>query len=412
MRLKMDVADVQLGMYVAELDRPWLESPFLFQGFVLDSEDDLETLREHCNYVFVDDEKSVDPQAAREAASGKGREEKESPEEPDSENSANAAKSFRSNIKRAVQTFKRSTGSVIKFFDDARLGKSIDTNDAKAVVSDLVTTITNNVNTALWLTSLRNRTEEGAAHCLNTSILSVAFARHLGYSHDQMQLVGLGALLHDIGFARTPKSILEKPGELTDKEYATVKKHPRDGHAVLKLTHQIPDEALDIVLHHHERLDGSGYPDGLKGEELGEMVRVVAIADAYDSMTSERVYRKAIAPQDALTTLHKRAAEEFGQSLMEEFIKCVGIYPIGSLVLLNTGALGVVVSSNPDARLKPLILMVRDEQGRDLYPRKLVNLATLSAHQGEGAWSISRVVRPGDYGIDIAAIAAEDMNFS
>lgn len=410
MRLKIDVADVRLGMYVAELDRPWLDSPFLFQGFVLDSEDDLATLREHCNYVFVDDEKSVDPAAVREAVSGisSGTRAKV---EAVPEASGETADSFRHNIKRAVQTFKRSTSSVIKFFDDARLGKSIDTDDAKAVVSDLVTTITNNVNTALWLTSLRNRTEQAAAHCLNTSILAVAFARHMGYSHEQMQIVGLGALLHDIGFARTPVAILEKPDELTDKEYTIVQKHPKDGHAVLKLTQQVPPEALDIVLHHHEREDGSGYPDGLKGEEISESVRLVSIADAYDSMTSDRPYRKALPPQDALTTLHKRSGSEFGQSLMEEFIKCVGIYPIGSLVLLNTGALGVVVSSNPDARLKPLILMVRDEQGRDVYPRKLVNLATLAAHQGEGAWAISRVVRPEDYGIDIAAIAAEDMNF-
>lgn len=411
MRVKMDVADVTLGMYVAELDRPWLDSPFLFQGFILDSEEDLETLRETCNYVFVDEEKSADPEAVREASSSdrpRTRIDKERPQPKDSESTVD---SFRSNIKRAVNTFKQSTGSVIKFFDDSRLGKSIDTEDAKAVVSELVTTISTNVNTALWLTSLRSRTEEAAAHCLNTSILSIAFARHLGYSHDKMQIVGLGALLHDIGFARTPVNILQKPGALTDKEYEIVKKHPKDGYAVLKLTQQIPDEALDIVLHHHEREDGSGYPDGLKGSEIAEAVRLVAIADAYDSMTSERPYRKAIAPQDALTTLHKRSGNQFGQSLMEEFIKCVGIYPIGSLVLLNTGALGVVVSSNPDARLKPLILLVRDEEGRDVRPRKLVNLATIAAHLGEGGWSISRVVRPKDYGIDIAAIAAEDMNF-
>ena len=412
MRLKMDVADVGLGMYVAELDRPWLDSPFLFQGFILDSEDDLAKLREHCNYVYVDDEKSVDPAAVREAVSGISSVCTEDDTDEERDTSGTTAASFRNNIKRAVQTFQRSTGSVIKFFDDARLGKSIDTEDAKAVVSDLVTTITNNVNTALWLTSLRNRTEAAATHCLNTSILAVAFARHMGYSQDQMQIVGLGALLHDIGFARTPVAILEKPDELTEKEFAIVQKHPRDGHAVLKLTQQIPPEALDIVLHHHEREDGSGYPDGLKGEEISESVRLVSIADAYDSMTSDRPYRKAIPPQDALTTLHKRSGSEFGQSLMEEFIKCVGIYPIGSLVLLNTGALGVVVSSNPDARLKPLILLVRDEQGRDIYPRKLVNLATLAAHQGERGWAISRVVRPDDYGIDIAAIAAEDMNFA
>src|SRR5690606_32177339 len=132
-------------------------------------------------------------------------------------------------------------------------------------------------------------------------------------------------------------------------------------------------------------------------------VRIVAIADMYDSMTTERVYRKALTPQDALTSMHKRAETDFGKRLAEELIKCVGIYPIGSLVVLNTGALGVVVSSNPDARLKPVILLVRDEQGRDVLPRKLVNLATLAGQHGTQAWSISRVVNPADYGVDISA---------
>src|SRR5690606_32797589 len=154
-----------------------------------------------------------------------------------------------------------------------------------------------------------------------------------------------------------------------------------------------------------------GYPDGLKAEAIPEAVRVVAIADMYDSMTTERVYRRAMAPQEALTAMHKRAEADFGKRLMEEFIKCVGIYPIGSLVVLNTGALGVVVSSNPDARLKPLLLMVRDEEGRDVQPRRLVNLATFAEQRTGPAWSISRVVNPDDYGVDIAAIAAEESRF-
>ncbi|HEX7029579.1 MAG TPA: HD-GYP domain-containing protein [Gammaproteobacteria bacterium] len=412
MRIKVDVEQVRIGMYVAALDRPWLESPFLFQGFVVETEEDLESLRSHCNYVFIDDVKSRDSEEVRrlmdetgataDASKSRDRQTVERIRQ-------GSVESFRQNLRNATQSFRRSTDGVIRFFNDMRLGKSIETEDAKVVVSELVTTISSNVNTALWLTNLRNQHEATASHCLNVSILALAFARHLGYSHEQLEEVGMGALLHDLGIARVPNNILNKPGNLTEEEFEIVKKHPRDGFNVLKLTREIPKGALDIVLRHHERVNGSGYPEGLKDEEIAEAVRVVAIADMYDSMTSERVYRKAMTPQDALTAMHKRAEADFGKRLMEEFIKCVGIYPIGSLVLLASGALGVVVSSNPEARLKPLILLVRDDRGKDVMPRKLVNLATHADRRSGADWAISRVVNPADYGVDISAIAADEM---
>ncbi|HEX6958184.1 MAG TPA: HD-GYP domain-containing protein [Ferrovibrio sp.] len=415
MRIKLDVEQIRVGMYIAALDRPWLESPFLFQGFLVETEDDLETLRKHCNYVFIDDVKSRDSDEVRRlidavgtTADATGKTDRQTAERVQQ----GSADSFRSNLRHATQSFRKSTDGVIRFFNDMRLGKSVETEDAKAIVSELVTTISSNVNTALWLTNLRTQHEATAAHCLNTSILALAFARHLGYPLEQLQEVGMGALLHDLGIARVPNAVLNKPGNLTEDEFEIVKKHPRDGYHVLKLTREIPAPALDIVLHHHERVNGSGYPDGLKDDEIREPVRIVAIADMYDSMTTERVYRKAMTPQDALTAMHKRAESDFGKRLMEEFIKCVGIYPIGSLVLLDTGALGVVVSSNPDARLKPLILLVRDEDGRNVFPRKLVNLATVSGQRSAQAWTVSRVVAPADYGIDIASIAAEEMRLN
>lgn len=413
MRIKVDVEEVTKGMYVAELDRPWLESPFLFQGFVIETDDDLATLREKCNYVFIDDQKSRDSSELRKLFEGLSPQQAVSGSNgqpvAEADGDPGSARSFKDNFERAVTTFKRSTSTVIRFFDDVRLGNSIDTEDAKGVVGELVSEITHNPNTALWLTSLRSRDEATANHCLNVAILALAFGRHLGYSHDRLQDLGLGALMHDVGVARTPKDILNKPGKLSQDEFEVMKKHPRDGYNVLRVTRNLPEASLEIILHHHERVDGSGYPDGLAGEDIKEHVRIVAIADVYDSMTSDRPYHEAKSPQDALTQMHKRAEQQFGRSLMEEFIKCVGIYPIGSLVVLETGALGVVMSSNPEARLKPLILLVRDEQGREVRPRKLVNLAQLAAQRGEKGWSISRTVNPKDYGVDISSIAAEEM---
>lgn len=405
MRIKVDVEQVQIGMYIAALDRPWLESPFLFQGFVVETEEELDTLREHCNYVFIDDTRSRDTEAVRkltEQANATLVIEKASrPEEQ-------ASALFRDQLQRAVKSIQRSTEGVIRFFNDMRLGRSVETSEAKAVVSELVSTISTNANTALWFTNLRSRHEEAAAHCMNTAILALAFARHLGYSHEQMQIIGLGALLHDLGIARVPARILESAEPLTDADVQLIHRHPRDAYNVLKLTRDFPPEALDIILHHHERVDGSGYPDGLSGDQISESVRIVAIANRYDSITSARTYRPAMMPPDALAEMHKRAEQDFGRRLMEEFIKCVGIYPVGSVVLLSTGAIGVVATSNPSARLKPQVLLVRDENGREVWPRRLVDLAAMSS-SGARQWSISRVVEPGDYGIDVSLIAEEEM---
>lgn len=406
MRIKVDVEQVQIGMYVAALDRPWLDSPFLFQGFIVETEEELAMLREHCNYVFIDDIQSRDTEALRqlkEQASATLVVEK-----PRSTGADPASDTFRNQLQRAVRTIQRSTEGVIRFFNDMRLGRSVETSEAKAVVSELVSTIATNSNAALWLTNLRARDEESAAHCMNTAILALAFARHLGYSHEQMQVIGLGALLHDLGIARLPDRIIKSSEPLSDEDEELIRRHPRDAYNVLKLTRDFPPEALDIILHHHERVDGTGYPDGLAGDEIAEPVRIVAIANRYDSITTPRPYRPALMPPDALAEMHKRAEQDFGRRLMEEFIKCVGIYPVGSVVLLSSGAVGVVASSNPAARLKPQVLLVRDEHGRDVLPRRLLDLAAMSS-TGLGQWSISRVVDPGDYGIDIALIAEEEL---
>lgn len=393
MQQKIATEDLQLGMYVAELDRPWLESPFLFQGFVIDSEEDLAKLRETCRFVYVDAERSVTASEQRNSAApvvGK----------------ADPVISFRTEHAQAVQEHRVASTRVIKLLDDIRLGQSITTEEARTVVGSLINVIARNANTAMWLTHLRRSDSATADHCLNVSILAIAFARHLGIPKEEIAVIGIGALLHDMGIARLPPEILQKPGKLDDAEYERVRLHPLEGESVLKLTKTLPTPSLQIVRWHHERLDGSGYPDGLKGEQIPRAVLVTAIADAYDAMTSARSYRAAITPQEALAELRKVAAFAFGEQLVQEFIRCVGIYPIGSLVQLSTGVIGVVVASNPGERLMPVVMQIRDAGGKEMRQRPLLNLATTVAHKQE-AVQISRVLNPQEYGIDISALVED-----
>lgn len=407
MKLKVDVEKLALGMYVAELDRPWLESPFLFQGFLIESEDDLERLRDVCRYVYVDDLKSRSlpeekhlKDALPAGASGDG-EESETPRPTPKRR--DAAEDFRAAYAEAREVYGRSTTRMIKMLDDIRLGKSLEVEESRTIVKGLVNTISRNTNTALWLTNLQSRSQETANHCLNVAILSVAFAQYLGVPKAKLVEIGIGALLHDVGIMRLPDSITRKTGKLTQEEYQTLQTHPVSGEGVLKLTRTLPDLSLRIVRSHHERIDGTGYPDRLKGEQIPREVLLVAISDVYDAMTSDRTYTETLTPQEALTTIHRNAERDFGRELVESFIRCLGIYPIGSLVLLSNGALGLVMTSNPESRLRPVVMLVRDADGSRNTRQALLNLAG----KGTGETRIERVVDPRDYGIDVAELAEQ-----
>lgn len=422
MKHQISTDKLKIGMYVAELDRPWLESPFLFQGFVIDDDEDLDKLRECCEFVYVDEERSqVSVKTAIDSAGDEGSRKQaedfhvgaavssvnKQPDQKIAENASPSSASFQAEYEHAREVRTTAHSNTIKVLDDVRLGRSVDADEARQVVGGLINTISRNASTALWLTNLRSKNAYIADHSINTSILAIAFARHLGLPKAEIATIGIGALLHDVGMMRVPNDILEKPGPLSDEEFGVVKRHPAEGQAVLKLTQHMPDSCLRIVRSHHERLDGSGYPDGLQGEDIPVSVLIVAVADVYDAMIADRPYRHGVSPQEALTTLHKEAKDHFGRDLIEEFIKCIGIYPIGSLVLLSNENLGIVMASNPKARLQPLVMLVRDAGGDMLKKRPLLDLS-IGGKDGAPTVQIERIVNPRDYNIDIAAIASQN----
>ena len=401
---KVDVINLRTGMYVAELDRPWVESPFLFQGFIIESEEDLAKLRESCKYVYVDDMKG--PQLAD------NRFIRRTPSTGAKTTIVGASQAekaaFTTDVKQMAQTRAKASASVTRVLGDVRLGKSLDTQESKVVVETLVDNISHNPNSMLWLTNLRQKHERTANHCLNVSILAIAFGRHLGMGEDELNKLGLGAMLHDVGKMRIPPQILDKPGVFTEEERMVVRKHPSDGYGVLKLSKQLPPEVLDIVMHHHERVNGRGYPDGLSGDAVSLPARIVGLVDAYDNLTGDSLYRAVLPPGEALRMLRSDGANEYGRELVEEFIRCLGIYPVGSVVQLQSGAIAMIVSSNLTSRLKPVVLLLRDEDGENVRPRALLNLSTLSEDKLADKWGIKGMVNPNNIGLDVPGIVAEE----
>lgn len=411
MQHRVDVADLQLGMYVAELDRPWLDTPFLFQGFVIGSEEDLAQLRAHCRHVYVDTELSrvpVTPPRRPVALRPKGDVSvPDSKRKPASVGLTRDLATFRRSATHAGKARERSRTYLQQVFDDARLGKSLDTDEAKEVVRQLVDAISADANAAIWLTQLKRKDEYTSLHCLNVCVLTLAFCRHLGYSGSDLQMIGLGALLHDIGKTQTPLEILNKPGPLTRDEFAVMKRHAEDGYQLMRRAGKLPDVSLTIIRDHHERISGEGYSRGLSGSELEVPVLAVAIADVYDAMTSDRVYHQGLAADLVLKMMYEHAEEAYGRELMEAFIRCVGIYPVGSLVQLGNQALALVLDAGENTRLLPRVLLVRNADGRMRSQPTIIDLAELSEGGRLPDWTIRRVVSANEAGFDPRRIMVE-----
>jgi putative nucleotidyltransferase with HDIG domain len=411
-RKQVEVGALELGMYVVELDRPWIESPFLFQGFVIENEDDLQQIREICTWVMVDEELSKGDAKDRTIAlsmkmKADGKADKPTTIVRAEAMSAQKQAQLQTQLKQSFEIRKNTKDYVAKVFEDVRLGTSINAPEAKAVVNALVDVVTDHADTLMWMTQLKQAHEYTLQHSVNVCILALAFSHHLGYSKDQMQVIGLGALLHDIGKCKTPPEVLDKPGKLTPAEFEMIRKHPVDGWNMIKDNRDVPHASLEIIKYHHERISGRGYPEGLSGKDLSTHVLMVAICDVYDAITSDRVYHHGIPAHEGLSAMYQLAPNEFGKELMQEFIRCIGIYPVGSLVELSTGALGIVMVNDPANRLRPVVMLVRDPKGQLYMPRRYVSLAA----QGDAGhkWNVLRIVDPKNYGINLQAILMSEV---
>lgn len=403
-REKVDVADLRIGMYVAEPDRPWLETPFLFQGFPIKSQDEIKQFQSCCQYVYVDLDESDTEQTPRADADHRfstgaiNRAHFHYPHpEPD-------RKAYVTELKRAVKVYTRARSYIHNLMEDVRLGHSIDAESARDLASQMADSIVRDENALVWLTNLKERDEYTSLHSLNVCILSLLFGRHLGLSEEALHELGFGSLLHDIGKMKIPLSVLNKDSALSEEEMAMMRHHPTYGYEILKQDARLADEIATIAYCHHERVDGSGYPQGLKGERIPMYAQIVSIVDVYDAITSDRVYHMGISPHEALNLMYGWATSSFAPTLLEEFIKCLGIFPVGSLVELTTGEVGVVMTVNRKHHLQPIVTLVLD---RDKHPLPKVKLLDLQMMQdAQHPVTVNRILKSKAYGIDVRKLIA------
>ncbi len=407
-KIRVYTADLKIGMYVSELDRPWVGTSFMFQGFVIQNDEDIKELQACCDVVYVDKELSL-PEAARFLASTHvSKVAKPTPKKPLKPSSFREV-DFRQTLVRSHRIYKDARGWVDTMLEDSRLGNSVDTEKARSLVTQMADQVIQNPDALVWLTQMKSRDEYTATHCINVCILALTFGRCMGLGEKELHQLGLGALLHDVGKMQVPGEILNKPGKLSKEEFQVMMTHPGKGHAMLADGHDIDPASLHIVLHHHERLDGAGYPNGLVSDDIPMLTRISSIVDVYDAITSDRCYHDGIAPANGLENLFKWSEGNFDVPLLERFIKCVGIFPIGSVVRLSTQEIGMVIATDEDRRLKPVVLLIIDAKG-DLYqPRRLINLSS-TAWKGSGTKvSIEDVLEPGSFGLDIRDVMEDEL---
>jgi HD-GYP domain-containing protein (c-di-GMP phosphodiesterase class II) len=350
-RKEIAVSGLKVGMYVAELDRPWLETPFILQGFEIRSVEQIEEIAQHCEYVFIDETRDT----------WLGAEERVGLSTPTSKKVKILPTSGQKSYDNARSAYNNAHQLTRSFMDDVRLGRAISIQEVKRTVSELVKNMIADPGAMMWMSKLRNQDEYTAEHCLNVGMLAINFGRHLGASEDDLHKLGVSGMLHDIGKMRTPLEVLNKPDKLEPHEFKIMMAHPKSGRDILMSHKTVDHTAIDVAYGHHEMLDGSGYPRKIKASGISDFTRMVTLCDIYDAITSDRVYKKGQTSREALNILYGNRATKFDTTLVDKFVECIGLYPPGSIVELGSGEVGIVISINYRHRHLPKVMIIRDE---------------------------------------------------
>lgn len=362
------VEQLRRGMYVHSMNRDWIDHPFLRSRFRLEDNDQIKRIRElGVSEVEIDTGLGLDVPSAAAQSPNPGLDAVARHQPPEFHPTTLAEERA-----RARKILREARQVAEQLMDDARLGRQVNLHPAREIIARLVASVVRNQDALLGLSRIRSVDHYTFEHSVHVSVLMIAFARCLGLDRAVIEEVGLGALLHDVGKCRIPESILNKPGKLTDAEFEIIRGHVIQGQAILAESTDISTTALDVIAEHHERIDGSGYPEAKTGPMITRYGQMASIIDVYDALTTQRVYHNAMSPHEALRHLLQWSPQQFDRVLVQQFIRCVGIYPIGTLVRLESQRLAVVAETGREHFLKPIVRLIFDTKAhRRLQPQDI-----------------------------------------
>ena len=432
-RIAVDIADLEKGMYIAMLDRPWLETPFVFQGFEINDGAEIEQLKRFCDYVYVDikrghlsaeqirslnEARSDEPfrntpqitqemrdsgwvSRIRTGLARMGLKFLQPKRIKDESDGYQITATVRSEAPRAKAAYELARTKHELIVDMARKHKAIQFNTVKKAVQPTVESVLRNPDAMAWTVFSKKKSGKDYSRAVATSVWCVMFGRHLGFDRDALQNLAIGGLLLDIGNVGLPESIVNTEGALTDEQYEQVRGHVQIGIDILEASKDFPKSVVDMLATHHERADGSGYPNQLQGNKVPVNGRIAGIVDCYDAMTSKNAYSSAKAAYESARKLHEMRGKEFQPEVVEQFFRTVGMFPTGSVVELSDGSIGVVLEQNRVNALRPKVMVMLNPDHKPLQPRRILDMQKLpSKASSTGAMCIAKGHEHGAFGID------------
>ena len=403
---QVQVHELRIGMFVSRLDRPWTETPFPLQGFLILNTAQIERIAEYCESVWIDVEKSgpAEPVSALQTLS------------PDA-NPVLAMKmregswlgaveyprqaTVEEELPLATAAFQNVSERATEILDTLRSGGNVSREQISAAVEPVVASLVRNPDAFFWLETLRKRDDYAYAHAINCCALAAAFGRYLGFPEMVLHDLATGGMLLDIGMTRVPADLLQRAGPLGAEEMRRVREHVEEGLKLYDDSGFGNEDVRTMLRTHHERFDASGYPAGVPIRHIPLLGRIAGIVDSFDAMTSVRPLRPALSRAAALQVLYRERGHLYQPELVEQFLQCLGVYPVGTLVELSTGEVGIVMAQNPTRRLRPKLMLLTspDKRLRDNFQ----SLDLLTMRYGEVEDSDVHIVRsldPGAYGLE------------
>ena len=384
--LEILVANLVPGMYVAGLDRPWLETPFVTQGFYVMDGTDIDFVAQHCSYVYVDPRRRRKVKATARARAGK--------------RTYRDQTSLKSEFSAGKLNLTSASDAMKKVFEQLKRGAHFDVKTVQQAIDPLIDSVLRNSEAMAALVRMKSKGEYLYNHSLSNAVWAAVLGRHLGLERKQLKRLAMGAALVDVGMASLPEEITKAPRPLSEAEVNQMRTHVQLGVALLGQSENMHQDVLDTVAAHHERYDGSGYPAGLGQMNIPMFGRVAGLVDAYDAMTTERPHVLARTSFEAMQELADLKDVHFQGELVEQFMQAVGLFPTGAVVELSSGEIGVVVAQNAARRLRPKVVVIIDGSGARHDKLVVRDLAKYEPNHDQATelW-ITKELEPGAHGI-------------
>jgi putative nucleotidyltransferase with HDIG domain len=362
---RIPVSDLRVGMFIHDLNCGWLDHPFMFNRLKITTSAQLERIvKTGITEVYIDTRRGFDVPGGIDAGELSRRLDQELHRVAAARRPAEQSRPLLDELQRARAIYNETQSTIGSMFHEARLGKLPDPARLEPLVQKIGDSLKANSGALLMLARMKDSDCYTFQHSVAVGMLLMKFADTVGYSSDAVAEIGIGGMLHDIGKMLIPDEVLNKPGKLTSEEFELMQRHPGDGWEMLRRVPSVSERQLEITHQHHERLDGRGYPRQLGSTQIAEEAKLATIADVYDALTSDRCYHHGIPPTQALRKLLEWQGTHMDGALIQQFIRCVGIYPVGSLVTLESGRIGIVIEQNESDLRTPKLLVIYDSNKR------------------------------------------------